>query len=473
MRKALINRIYAVLLTAAVSLAVLSGCASGPAGADAADPQEASLSEADFLEAPSAAEPVPVAEPVPAATTVPAAEQLYPAAAQSTPAAAQSTPAAEQAAEEQYKNVIHVSSVGDLLDAISPGAVIQLEPGYYNLSSYLFENYRDPGEYDIWNGRHRYVRLQKVYDGLEFMVKGVSGLTILGGTADAADTEIVVDPRYAAVMNFEDCSELTLRGLTMGHTDTGDCSGNVLNFTNCRNVELKALDLYGCGVYGIGAEQAIEGFRMANSVIRDCAFGPMDIYQCAGDMEFTDCFFTGSDNGGYFEDNGHLRLAFHSCYFGRQESNAWYFRKLVQFDNCKFVTPEEHPDDWRPEKPVFEPEKMRPIPFDEAVVGNTVWDGYAVVDPQTGEPELIGENTKGGSKEPATLIIFDDGIGVLELEGNRAELDWSCPDPDHALLEWEGQMLTAALYEYHPRGDFYYYWILLEYDNQQIWFSNT
>lgn len=41
--------------------------------------------------------------------------------------------------------------------------------------------------------------------------------------------------------------------MTMGHTEQAHCAGNVLNFSECKDIELNNMELYGCGVYGIGA----------------------------------------------------------------------------------------------------------------------------------------------------------------------------------------------------------------------------
>ena len=160
---------------------------------------------------------------------------------------------------------IEVESVKELLEAIKPGADITIKSGYYNLSEYIEEIW--DGEGVKWNESHRYVKLMECYDGVEIVVERTDGISIRGGGA-AADTEIVTDPRYAAVLNFSDCYNIKLSSLTMGHTEIGNCSGNVLNFTNCKNIELKNMDIYGCGVYGIGAYKGTNNMLVLSGYCR-------------------------------------------------------------------------------------------------------------------------------------------------------------------------------------------------------------
>lgn len=96
---------------------------------------------------------------------------------------------------------------------------IMIEPGYYNLSEYIGVISAREGE--NWNERCPYVQLRKCFDDVEVVIRRVDGLSICGDNENLP--EIVVDPRYAQVLSFEKCHNLTLSGLTMGHTETRDC----------------------------------------------------------------------------------------------------------------------------------------------------------------------------------------------------------------------------------------------------------
>ncbi len=75
----------------------------------------------------------------------------------------------EPSAEDGF---FHVSSVGDLLEAIRPGAGIIIEPGYYDLTDFL-KDYTDKAAMEAWNAGHPYVQLSEVFDGLEVTIRDV------------------------------------------------------------------------------------------------------------------------------------------------------------------------------------------------------------------------------------------------------------------------------------------------------------
>ena len=144
------------------------------------------------------------------------------------------------------KRVVHVSNLEQMIENIAPDTQILLAPGSYNLSDALTALFEQEGEH--FNESREFVRIDEVYDGLELVVTGVSGLSIASESGLAADTEIVTDPRYANVLRFENCSDIGMMDFTMGHSDTGDCAGDVLYFNQCSDMVLSGMDLYGCGV---------------------------------------------------------------------------------------------------------------------------------------------------------------------------------------------------------------------------------
>ena len=241
------------------------------------------------------------------------------------------------------EDVIYVSSAEEFVEAIHPQANIKINPGYYNLTDFL-SRFQSADDWNAWNREHPYVQISDVFDGLEIVIVNVNALTIEGGTDNPADTEIVTDPRYATVLNFIGCNEIELGCLTMGHTDRGNCVGDVLGFDNSSNIHLRSLDLYGCGVYGIGCINYSGDLYVSDSVIRDCEYGPFNIYEGSGDFEFTNCTFSGSDGGGYFEFNSNSRLSFLHCSFGQEESNLWYYDEFGTYEDCEFMEPTYYPE---------------------------------------------------------------------------------------------------------------------------------
>ena len=248
----------------------------------------------------------------------------------------------ENGGTQTEENAVTVNSIEGLLEAIAPNTVITIEPGYYILSEFMDELWAEEGE--MWNVNHQYVQIREGYDGLELLVQNVDNLSIIGGAEDFADTEIVTEPRYATVLNFYQCSDVELGGFTIGHTDYVSCEGNVLDFYACNDVNLYNMDIYGCGLYGIGAMKNCGNISVSDSIIRDCSDGPLWLVGGTGTYEFTNCSFTGSWGGGGYYASDDSALRFVNCEFGESESNKWYFNEEAEFVDCVWSEITQYPD---------------------------------------------------------------------------------------------------------------------------------
>lgn len=182
----------------------------------------------------------------------------------STGSASKEKPSATEVTEQPTETIpddgaVHVSTVDEFLAAIAPNTEIVLAPGEYNLmSSKAFG--RIGGEWYHW---------ESVFDGSELIITDVTGLTIRGEENGAV--MICTEPRYANVMSFQNVSDLTISGLTLGHTkEKGSCSGGVLNLQNCERVEIDNTKLYGCGTLGVECYSC-------KDVHVDCS----DVYECS------------------------------------------------------------------------------------------------------------------------------------------------------------------------------------------------
>nr|MCR4804198.1 right-handed parallel beta-helix repeat-containing protein [Clostridia bacterium] len=103
-------------------------------------------------------------------------------------------------------------------------------------------------------------------------------LTIRG--AGMEKTTIAAIPRYANVLTFTGCRNLTLTGLTAGHTvEPGFCAGGVLRLENCTDTLIDSCGLFGCGTLGIQA-QSCSRLTVTNSNIYECSYGAVDVHQC-------------------------------------------------------------------------------------------------------------------------------------------------------------------------------------------------
>lgn len=140
-------------------------------------------------------------------------------------------------------DAVTVRNVDELLAAIAPDTVIQLEPGTYNLSG--AKGYGLPSEnpYCAWTEK---------YDGFELMLQNVKNLTIRG--SGKVNTTLECDPRSASVINLKNCENVTLEDFTAGHTlELGQCSSGVIYLQNCTGTDMNRLGIYGCGMIGLQA----------------------------------------------------------------------------------------------------------------------------------------------------------------------------------------------------------------------------
>ena len=124
------------------------------------------------------------------------------------------------------------------------------------------------------------------FDGKELIVAGMSNLTLEG---EGEGASIIVTPRYAYVLSFFGCKDVTLKNLTMGHTEGGNCEGGVVELGGCSDIRIDHCDMYGCGTEGIGANKS-KNLECINSIIRDCTYQIMTLEHCQ-QMRFIDCDF--------------------------------------------------------------------------------------------------------------------------------------------------------------------------------------
>ena len=231
-----------------------------------------------------------------------------------------------------------VQSTEQFLEAIAPGAKIIIPPCYVNMSEFL----ENAGTYTS-----EYVSIEDNYvDGKQLVIYGCDDLIISGSPSMyyGNSSELVVDPRYSAVIRFEDCNNLKLSALTLGHTSTGGCEGNVLDFKNCKDVSLYGVDLYGCGVYGIGTSGTTKNINVYNSIIRYCSGGIFEIRSQSGAINFTNCLFYGSDGGGYASGLFDGTITFKKCSFGENETNTLYFNDDMKFEDCLWSEVTRYPE---------------------------------------------------------------------------------------------------------------------------------
>lgn len=196
---------------------------------------------------------------------------------------------------------IMVSNSREFLEALGSNRVIEMKPGTYNLSEmdeYL--NYAFKRE----NQAPRYPNLEKdgavklakgiiwsnePFDGSELVIKGIQNLTIRGLTTGEGAAEIVVDPRYAFVLKFVQCTDITIENLTAGHTTSGNCEGGVFSFTDSSRITINGTNMYGSGTEGLLLKN-VSDMTVTGSQIFECTYYIMTITD-SRNITFDDCVF--------------------------------------------------------------------------------------------------------------------------------------------------------------------------------------
>ena len=178
------------------------------------------------------------------------------------------------AAQEQ----VSVASSRELVQALASNRTILLAPGQYLVS-------------EVAQIANPAVSWEEAFDGPELVITGLSNLTLrarMGAT-------LLASPRYAFVLVFVDCRNLVLEGLTLGHTEPGECVGGVLRLDACGRVRIQGCDLFGSGVVGLDAADST-GITIRASTIRDCSGGALWATRVR-DLRLEDTLIAG--NGSY------------------------------------------------------------------------------------------------------------------------------------------------------------------------------
>lgn len=160
----------------------------------------------------------------------------------------------------QKQTQLYVSTAEEFIAAIGPNKEIVIDAKKLNLSK--TEGYgRDSSEYYFWRSASS--------GGYELVIQNVVNMTIRG--ADSKDHHLIeAEPRHANVLAFQACSNITVSGITGGHTiEPGFCTGGVLWFRDCDHILVEGCGLFGCGTMGVETEDC------EDITVKNC-----DIYEC-------------------------------------------------------------------------------------------------------------------------------------------------------------------------------------------------
>ena len=190
---------------------------------------------------------------------------------------ATTVPTTEAAAVEEVTSVstgaqtqVRVTTVDELLAAIAPDTEIILDAEFYDLSTAT----------GYGEANATYYRWEEVFDGVQLTIQDVNNLTIRAEGDDIKAHTVSARPRYAHVLNFDNCSAITVEGFTAGHTfEPGSCAGGVLGFQGSQDILIRNCGLYGCGVVGVWAERS-KNIQVAACDIYECSWGGIYMVSC-------------------------------------------------------------------------------------------------------------------------------------------------------------------------------------------------
>ena len=198
---------------------------------------------------------------------------------------------------------LSVTNVDELLAAIAPRTTIRLDGEEFRLSSASGYG-REDGLYYEW---------AEEYDGYTLVLKDLEDFALVGG--GRAFTLLSTEPRYADVLRFENCRNVSLSDLTMGHTpESGLCTGDVLNINWCEGVTLERCGLFGCGEIGIDAS-CCSAIRVNETNIYDCSYLGAQLDRVS-DMVFSGCSVSGCGEAWGF--NGIRLFGCRGVFYGEQ-----------------------------------------------------------------------------------------------------------------------------------------------------------
>lgn len=220
---------------------------------------------------------------------------------------------------------VTVSNVDELFAALGSDKHIKMKPGIYNISD-LQQGY----------SKSKSIYWESEYDGNELVLDGINNLT-LEGLGDKP-VEIVVEPRYADVLTFLNCTKISLKNIKAGHTiEKGYCTGGVLNFDLSKDIDISNSIFYGCGTYGIIAKDT-ENLKFLNSIIEECTYGAMTISGCK-DFTFTNSIFRKCKDLDLFEIYSSADIVYDKCEILDNKTSDMLAINLsdgIKFTNCRF-----------------------------------------------------------------------------------------------------------------------------------------
>lgn len=320
---------------------------------------------------------------------------------------------------------------------------------------------------------------EEVNDGRQLAIVGYKNIDILG----EGNSRIVVEPRYAFCLRLVNCVNISIRNLTIGHTDEGHCEGGVIGVSGGRSMSVQDCNLYGCGTYGLELKNTSH-FTMYDSGIHDCTYGIMTldnvtpayfegcnfyrnrefslIEGTGSDITFDNCrFYANQETSPLFNIDRAFRLNY--CLIMHpteqlgnieqaQQNNCWLSSELSDARGLGFDGDEFEGAGFGKEKIKVSYKGARPTVTDFINTISGFWE-------QDGEDGCYSwtkaweRYKKTKQTDPGNTFIVDERNGFVRLESKMEGSDyvtyhefcyWNCADGQHKLFAYNNGMLDGG-----------------------------
>ena len=243
-----------------------------------------------------------------------------------------------KAIEEQYRytSTVTVSNMNELYNAIASNTHIVLKEGTYNISTLPLDE-RNNKSVNVMNNLD--TGEEELYNGDTIMVNWVNNLILEG--EEGAEVEICTEDSYEAPLVFKNCSDITIKNLTLGHkVEPGYCSGAVLLLDNSGKINVSDCRLYGSGTYGIEACSTFN-VNVEDTDIYECTYGLVNVSN-GGYYNFKNCVMRDTSGYDIISFFSSWDIVFENCNI-KNNTTGPYDNYLVNagdgtvtFVNCKF-----------------------------------------------------------------------------------------------------------------------------------------
>ncbi|MBO4434611.1 MAG: right-handed parallel beta-helix repeat-containing protein [Bacteroidales bacterium] len=225
---------------------------------------------------------------------------------------------------------VEVSTAQEFLDAIASDRIIVVKESFEITPALLdARNSKLKVSYERAKTTSKKVFFVEETDGPELHIANVKNLSIIAGEDVIV---LMASPRYADVISFDRCSGITLKGLTIGHTEEGYCDKGVLGFDNCSHVLVDRGDLYGCGTEGVGVYNCVDVTFKATK-IHDCTYHIMHL-SGSNYVLFDGCQFFRNREFEQVNISGCKNVEFDNCMFANNTGNLFNVSCPVTMRDC-------------------------------------------------------------------------------------------------------------------------------------------